>query len=581
MDSRRAASIRPGALIAERFVLEHQLGRGSMGSVWLARHRELEMPVALKFMDAELLRSPELLARFSHEARAAAQIKSPHVIGVLDYGVEDGRPYIAMEYLEGEDLGRALERHGRLAAPVVLRVVQHAARGLARAHAAGVVHRDVKPENLFLTSDESHEFLLKILDFGVAKLSAAVRRTTYGQVLGSPVYMSPEQAKGVEIDGRSDLFSLGVVAYQCLTGHLPFEGSTFADVVAALLTARPVPPSRRVLGLPASLDAWVDKALRREPSERFQFAAEMADTLAGCFSAPARSAAPSHADVPRLPPELARPAPDAAPTDARVDATMRQLYGTSGVLAGAFTRHAGAEPELYEGGAMPDGLASRVFRSALAMLSALREQRGLDVGYVAAHFAGATLLARAVGDRCLLLLASPGANLAVLQVALHACASKLARAFGPRGAEADGPPSSEVPSWSSWAPRLPAAPCPPGTGEGGAASSGGPERRAPGPTSDALGPASGAVSARGGAPAGPAAHLINGVALALARQVGPVAHVLVKREVTRLGGVLDSLQVFLDLLDALAASLQEPARRITFLREAQALVLSEPPGTGR
>ncbi len=255
-----------------------------MGTVWLARHLALDIDVALKFIDSSLTRQPDYVDRFRREARAAAQIKSPHVVGVLDYGTDvEGRPFMAMEYLEGVTAGEFLKVHGRLTPLTVARIVTHAARGLGKAHALGVVHRDIKPENLFLCGDsEEDSFVLKVLDFGVAKagLSSNGQGTMAGQLIGSPAYMSPEQAHGHKfVDHRTDLFSLAVVAYQCLTGTRAFKGSGVGELLLSICSTTPAAPTKVVSDLPPEIDAWFEKALAKEADARFQSARELGATF--------------------------------------------------------------------------------------------------------------------------------------------------------------------------------------------------------------------------------------------------------------------------------------------------------------
>src|SRR5450432_2171279 len=273
----RLPSIFPGATISGRFRLDRLLGRGSMGSVWLGRHLALDVDVAVKFIDAAFRDQKDHRGRFALEAQAAARINSPHVVNVLDFGAEDsGRLYIAMEYLQGEDLGKLLERSGgRLSTETTARVVSHACRGLGRAHALGIAHRDIKPENLFLCGDaDDDDFVLKILDFGVAKSSDKGETdfvaTSAGQLVGSPAYMSPEQARGsLDVDFRSDLFSLAVVIYHCLTGSFAFGGQSLTDLLVNIVSKEPTPPTRFVPSLPRSIDDWFKRALDKKPARRF------------------------------------------------------------------------------------------------------------------------------------------------------------------------------------------------------------------------------------------------------------------------------------------------------------------------
>ncbi|MEO6602903.1 MAG: serine/threonine-protein kinase, partial [Polyangiaceae bacterium] len=279
-------SIFPGATISGRFRLERLLGRGSMGSVWLARHLMLDVDVAVKFIDAAFRDQKEHRGRFALEAQAAARINSPHVVNVLDFGAESsGRLYIAMEYLEGEGLNKLLDRNGRIAPEMTARVVSHACRGLARAHALRIAHRDVKPENLFLCgATEDEGFVLKILDFGVAKSGQTTSKeftgTVAGQLVGSPAYMSPEQARGsLDVDFRSDLFSLAVVAYHCLTGVVPFGGDSLAELLIGIVSKDPVPPTSLAPGLPRAVDDWFQRALDKNPARRFASAKELAQAF--------------------------------------------------------------------------------------------------------------------------------------------------------------------------------------------------------------------------------------------------------------------------------------------------------------
>jgi serine/threonine protein kinase len=283
----RFASLPPrlgeGVTIADRFRLMRQIGEGGMGSVWLATHLGLGIPCAVKFVEGEWRRQPELVARFEREAKVEAQLRSPHVVHVLDHGVWNGTPYIAMEYMQGETLAQRLERAGSLDYVATHRLVAHIARALTRAHAVGIVHRDLKPENIFLLPDDDGE-MAKVLDFGVAKYSTewAVNSVTKtGLLVGTPLYMSPEQARGTkEIDYRADLWALGVIAFQCLTGQLPFTSEGLGDLLAKIMF-EPIPvPSSIVPGLPSGFDAWWARASSRDPSVRFQTAKEMADSLA-------------------------------------------------------------------------------------------------------------------------------------------------------------------------------------------------------------------------------------------------------------------------------------------------------------
>ena len=271
-----------GTVVAERFRLVRPLGQGGMGSVWLADHLGLDIPCAIKFIQAESKDSAEVRQRFEREAKIAAQIRSPHVVQVLDHGVWEETPYIAMECLEGEDLDDRLLRVGRLSAVETAAITAQVARALARAHAAGLVHRDLKPANIFLAHDDDRE-IVKVLDFGIAKDStprlAAGSNTKTGSILGTPVYMSPEQAQGVKaIDHRSDLWSLGVVIFECMTGQLPFQSEAFGDLLLKIMV-HPLPVPSQLAPVPLAFDAWWARAAARDPEQRFQSAKELSDAL--------------------------------------------------------------------------------------------------------------------------------------------------------------------------------------------------------------------------------------------------------------------------------------------------------------
>jgi serine/threonine protein kinase len=274
-----------GSIVANRFELVRELGHGSMGSVWLAEHLTLDVRCAVKFMTNEARRDPNYAARFELEARTIAQLQSPNVVRVLDYDFDDGVPFIAMECLQGEDLGARLERCGRLDAPTTHRILTQVARGLDKAHAAGVIHRDLKPENIFLAQEDDGE-IAKLLDFGIAKLtgleasSDLASATLAGTLLGTPVYMSPEQVRAVgDLDHRADLWSLAVIAFECLTGQLPFQSPTLGDLFAKILF-EPIPvPSQVDPTCTPAFDRWWARAASRSVGERFASAPELVDAL--------------------------------------------------------------------------------------------------------------------------------------------------------------------------------------------------------------------------------------------------------------------------------------------------------------
>jgi serine/threonine-protein kinase len=254
-----------------------------MGAVWVAEHLTLRSKVAVKLIDPALARSAEALQRFEREARAAAKLRSPHVVQVIDFGVDSGTPYIAMELLEGESLRARLDARGRLLSRETQVVMEQLARAVSRAHSEGFVHRDLKPDNVFLV-EEDEGFFVKVLDFGIAKALrplptlAGASRTVSGALLGTPHYMSPEQAEGRSVDARSDVFSMGVIAFECLTGRLPFTGDSLPAILRAICYDPIVVPSK-IAAVPTGFDAWFACASARDPEQRYQSARALVDAL--------------------------------------------------------------------------------------------------------------------------------------------------------------------------------------------------------------------------------------------------------------------------------------------------------------
>ena len=279
----------PGGLVAGKYEVLRLIGRGGMGSVWEGRHVTLGTRVAIKFIDPEYGRSQEARSRFDTEARAAAALQSKHAIQIYDHGMtDDERPYMVMELLTGEALDARLDRTARISLPDAARILGQVCRALQRAHDAGIIHRDLKPENIFLVrSPDDDEEVAKVLDFGIAKIKTPPGEqglnssTKTGAVLGTPYYMAPEQARGLRtLDTRADLWSLGVIAYKCVTGALPFDGESVGDLLVKICTAPPPVPSTILPGLPVAFDAWFARTMERDPARRFGSATELADALA-------------------------------------------------------------------------------------------------------------------------------------------------------------------------------------------------------------------------------------------------------------------------------------------------------------
>lgn len=289
------SKIPTGQLLVGKYRVVREIGRGGMAAVYEAELLSLGKRVAVKVLASELSASTTVIERFFREARAAASIKSPHIVEVYDSGrLDDGRPFITMELLEGESLYDRMARVRIIDVETTVRVIVHTARGLMKAHAAGIVHRDLKPENIFLTKSEDGSELCKILDFGLAKFYAPVnpeekaqkRLTREGAVFGTPAYMSPEQVKGQgNVDHRADLWAVGCMAYECLIGRPVWNmDQGVAMTFAAIATGNIPVPSHARADLPPAFDAWFLKCLERDPAHRFQTAKELADALSVVWS---------------------------------------------------------------------------------------------------------------------------------------------------------------------------------------------------------------------------------------------------------------------------------------------------------
>ena len=300
------AALEPGRILAGKYRLGERLGDGGMGAVYRAEHLVLQAPVAIKVIEREVA-DEGTKARFMREAQAAAALRSPHVVQILDYGTEGDFPFMVMELLEGEPLARRIKRKKRLSAQETTWILSHVGRAVAKAHELGIVHRDLKPDNVFLVHNEEDE-IAKVLDFGVAKIEATSlsgdSHTRTGSLLGTPYYMSPEQAQGNKaVDHRSDLWALGVIAFECLTGKRPFASEGLGDLVLQICI-RDLPVPSALAPVPIGFDGWFAKAVQREPDDRFQSAKELTDALRDALGAK---------DSPSVPDILVTTAPDSTP----------------------------------------------------------------------------------------------------------------------------------------------------------------------------------------------------------------------------------------------------------------------------
>jgi serine/threonine-protein kinase len=275
-----------GEVIAGKYRIEHLLGQGGMGVVLAGRHVHLEERVAIKLMLSEAAFNNEAVARFLREARAAARLESAHVARVSDVGtLADGRPYMVMEYLDGSDLSQVLAQQGPLPIQDAVDYLLQASEAIAEAHSIGIVHRDLKPSNLFLTRRRDRTPHVKVLDFGISKVanvagSADSAMTRTSAMMGSPLYMSPEQMTSVrDVDGRSDIWALGIILYELLAGRPPFEGESLPQVCAAVLQGQAASLLAFRRDVPQELDAIVARCLAKTAAHRFQDIASLAMAL--------------------------------------------------------------------------------------------------------------------------------------------------------------------------------------------------------------------------------------------------------------------------------------------------------------
>jgi serine/threonine-protein kinase len=279
--------VKEGDVLAGKYRVERVLGVGGMGVVVSALHVQLDERVAIKFLLPEALANSDAVARFGREARAAVKIKSEHVARVTDVGVlESGAPYMVMEFLHGRDLAAVVHESGPLPVPVAVEYVLQACEALAEAHALGIVHRDLKPANLFLTLRADGTPSVKVLDFGISKVTAADGRTDMGMtktqtIMGSPLYMSPEQmASSRDVDVRSDIWAAGTVLYELVTGRVPFKAETMPQLCSMILRDDPPAPRSFQPGIPEGLQEVILRSLQKQRAERYQNVSEFAAALA-------------------------------------------------------------------------------------------------------------------------------------------------------------------------------------------------------------------------------------------------------------------------------------------------------------
>jgi serine/threonine-protein kinase len=282
LDARGGASADPliGTTLAERYRVLRRIGEGGMGLVYEAEHAVIEKRVAVKVLRDDFSSRPEVVQRFELEAKSASRIGHEHIVDISDFGrTPSGSSYFVMEFLEGEDLANVLAREGTVSPERAVHILTQCCRALGAAHAKGIVHRDMKPENIFLTRRGDNPDFVKIVDFGIAKMSdietdgvPGRKLTKTGMIFGTPEYMSPEQAAGKKLDHRVDIYALGVILYECLVGRVPFVGDTFMGVLTQHMfedppTMRSVNPTMRAT---PELESVIYQALAKGPDDRFQ-----------------------------------------------------------------------------------------------------------------------------------------------------------------------------------------------------------------------------------------------------------------------------------------------------------------------
>jgi eukaryotic-like serine/threonine-protein kinase len=317
-----------GRNVADQFQIVERIGAGGMGAVYRAEQPEMNRSVAIKILHPKYLSRQDLVSRFRREARAMSHLSHPNTARVFLYGqLDDGACYFVMEHLVGRNLAQEVRASGPMSPERAIPIMVQVCGALEEAHRAGIIHRDLKPENIFLTAQGGIEDFPKVLDFGLAKVTEKQMRpgsmmlTREGMVFGTPEFMSPEQAQGSPLDARTDLYSLGVILYELLTGKLPFDAKHSMEFIKHQVSTPPIPVSDRVPGLTfsRSLESVIEKALSKDPNRRFASAAEMGEALEAALdvgSASTRAQGGHAARVDRL---------SDAPTDPRGHSERPQL----------------------------------------------------------------------------------------------------------------------------------------------------------------------------------------------------------------------------------------------------------------
>ncbi len=311
-----------GQVLDGRYRIISKLGEGGMGEVYAAEHVHIEKRVAVKLLRNEIVQNEEAVTRFRQEARSASSIGHKNIAGIEDFGkLPDGRLYLCMELLNGQPLNEMLE-HPMDPARLINILIQ-TGHGLAAAHLKGIIHRDMKPENIFVTHDASGQDVPKLLDFGIAKVSQSEGNnhlTKTGTIFGTPFYMAPEQALGQSVDARADVYAMGVIMYEAFCGAVPFEGDSFMAILTQHITAEPLPPAQMAAKhgrtIPPGVEEIILKAMKKEPEDRYQNMDEMVQALVTCYRGIAGSGMSSYMQAYVPPPTGVHPAASGVPTPA-------------------------------------------------------------------------------------------------------------------------------------------------------------------------------------------------------------------------------------------------------------------------
>ncbi len=352
-----------GRVLGDRYRILERVGAGAMGQVYKAAHNRIACIFAVKVLYGDLAYDDEMLSRFLREAELASCLQSRYIVRVTDFGNDEGSlPYMVMEYLDGPSLSDVITRQGPLDPLRAATIAQRIARGLGLAHDRGVVHRDLKPENVVLVTEDDEPDVVKLLDFGVARLRDSDRKTAFGVVVGTPLYMSPEQIVGADLDARSDLYALGVCMYEMIVGKPPFEGGTIGEIVRRHIDD-PVPSARAALeakGAPVGLDGVIRKLLSKPREERYGSAREVIDAINAAIKAGPAAAS----SVPPPPPSI-----DRTPLPKRAREKLEQT-----ILHGAPVYNAGDHAGCY---ALYRKAAEELVRDGFSAAVASRLQAGL------------------------------------------------------------------------------------------------------------------------------------------------------------------------------------------------------------